>query len=580
MNHRIKLIAFLFLLPVFAYPSAEIIPDSLLVILEEAEIEAGEGWLDFIESQIHQKSTETISGDLFPGIQDTTQIRTTRRFRQFAPPQGKYSGRIRVSDPFSHFPGTIFRLRGKWNRWETGCLLNRDVNEHEFDDLRRIFISNESENSVIIGGDFIVNSALGWTIRSVPSFPAGYYAASPGRFVKDNIRPNLSTEEGNGFRGAAGNIRYGKLTSSVWGGISDYDSRIEDGNLVIYSEQGNHTESRINKIERINEKHLGGRISYSIRENLLLGTTLWKSSWDKDFNAENQPSRFRLNSDQSGAVGVDLNYHSMNNLNSRFEIVNQENGGWGGAILGSVRRQSWQYVTYGYRATQSYHTLHARPFLPFGTDPSGKAGVYTGIERAVDRWKIGGWWAEEIQEPGENYSSSTYTSGTRLYGRGPISDQINLDIRLHFRQDDEGSSEFQRRGVRMNITRDYYSTRLGFRSEISWDGGGKGSLLSVHFREVSGRGITIAGSVSLISQYGSGASLILVEPYGPGQFPVRRVTRKGIYTALYSSMKFRYGLRAWARVGLKRLEETEFAIDRDDVTAIDSIWMTGIEWRY
>ncbi len=554
----------------------DVIPDTLLLRLESSDIEQAQLILDAFDfdelSLLEQplRLPEIAEGvapgrpmPRFPGAPLTSRLR------------------MRTEKPLdADYPYHLTRFDLVSSGRHLGGLVQRDPGEQNGADLWRAYAASSWVGGWILAGDFLVDQGLGWTISSAPAWPSGYDAAGPSRLRRAGVKPNRSTEEGRGWRGMGGGLRSDALEVDLWGGYADYDARLEDDGWHPYSSQGDHQPGRLDLIENIGERHYGARIGAWLPYGVRSGIVRWQSSWDHRLAESGQASRFRGGGEDAGATGLDFQVPIGRRAELRTEVTRQDHNSWGGASVIRLRPGKILISTVVYRATSGFHTLHSRPFLPFGDDPGGRSGLQAGCETALERWRLGGWLAWERREPVESSPYSQHGTGGKLYGWGPIGQGFSLDLRysLRWTERENGESEYLRQSARVHIFHNLKGRRAGLRVQGTTTNSGDGALISGYLRLRQWKPLRLAGSLTYLVTDGTGATLTVIEPSGPGLFPAVNLGRDQIRAATMLTLGLAEGLRLWISVDAAHPVGDE-SPEPTAIEGTETKMRMGIEWR-
>ncbi len=496
--------------------------------------------------------------------------------------------RNRVLAPFSESSPAVWnRATFETGNWKFSGLIARDAGESNPADLWRLSAEWNRSSLRMVAGDFQVNQGLGWTVRSAPALPAGYAVMAPEWQRDGGLQVNRSSEEGRGWKGLGVRKDWRTLNTSIWAGRAFYDARPGLDGPLPYSTQGDHSGSRSDFNRNLGESHAGARMEWRPRLSLLdtdtlstrfapvaFGLTAAVSRWDTPLASSGLSSRYRTTGSRRTwrSIGGDFLLRPSANWRIAGEVATQHSTAWGGAV--TLRRDlpNAALLGMGYRATQAFEPLHARPFLPFGDDPAGRTGIYTGFETAFRQWSFGGWWAGEQREAGVGGASEEERHKVRLIAWGPLTRTWTLDIRIAQSETDLGARFERRRSIRGHLFRELSGRRYGLRAEEAWEDDGEGALLAMYNRERICPGVHATLQLAWVRQHHDGASVTLIEPYAPGLFPFRQVATEGLYGSLVIDAVLWGRLEGWTRARLTRtLETTRETRRRVDI---------GLRWRF
>ncbi|MFH0883398.1 MAG: hypothetical protein V2A56_10465 [bacterium] len=485
--------------------------------------------------------------------------------------------RSSIVDPdVSDFPKQELRLEMNGGNLWFGTRLQRDRGEMDMADLRRTAFQIENSSAQLIGGDFRVDLGLGWTVGSTPAFPSSSDPVAPLRKANQNVRPQLSSEEGRGWRGAALSLTpaAGKPTSLfIWGGRARYDARQEESGLVLYSDQGNHSAERLAQLKNVNETNLGSAVQVPIA-GIRLEASRMISRFDTPLAVEGQPARFRFGGESFGASGVTL---QTGNRRGRFlaaEMSRQDAGAWGGGAVASLPSPGSRLVVSMWRATATFAPLHARPWIATGTDPAGRSGIQVGIQRNLPsgaRWTLTGMgeFREAFEGSPENRGASA--ASTLLLRTGP---SASLELRGTLRsQWESGQTVRTVRQLLVHYFIEDFRDRIDVRLQGArgMDGNGWGASISSERR--LGRVVAFTTTGTYFATAGSGVSVLVIEPSLPGELPVINLTGRRLRLA--------FRLRAFLPAGLEAVLRARVEHRFDGIVDVPSSrsWAVSVIWR-
>lgn len=485
--------------------------------------------------------------------------------------------RCRAVDPDANaFPNQDVRAEMTSGDLWVGTRLQRDRGEPDTADLQRIAFKYHTPSSTWIGGDFRIDLGLGWTVGSTPFFPSLSDPTAPLRNTNTNIRPQLSSEEGYGWRGAAVSILPQAGTSSrliAWGGRATYDARGCDSSLVLYATQGNHTAERVESLSRVGETNLGASLRVPIGgvQTELIRTI---SRFDSPLAEEGQPARFRFGSESFGASGFSLRTGERRGRMLLAEASRQDGGAWGGGVVASFPSPTSRTVLSLWRATTSFAPLHSRPWIATGSDPAGRSGMQIGYQRGNAsgvRWTFTGTddFREETERDPEERSFSVASSFILRSGM-----DSNLEVRGSLRNRWSG-------GIREELLQrllihpygEFEQHRVDFRAQAVRGQDGNGWGLSISDGRRLGRAVAFSAVAMYFATSGSGVGVVVIDPSLPGEMPVSYLTGRRLRLALRLQTGFPYGVEIALRT------RVEHRFDPSEADPFSRSWAVSMIWK-
>ncbi|MCB2199968.1 hypothetical protein KQI63_11205 [bacterium] len=239
-------------------------------------------------------------------------------------------------------------------------------------------IHGSSTNLLI--GHFRANLGEGWTVQSSPSFALTSSPMSPFYHAAEGFTANSSAEALRGWFGGAVHVNPWKNgwapSIDLWAGSLEYEAKI--------GLDGYHLFTDVNRFQLrrygIGEFQTGAALAKEFNEGDDRVQLIRSQS---QFNAELTPMtsaryRFTQHTQAYGATGLAYR-HTGKRLLLNSEMSYQDHDALGGSVATAYKTsQSGTFTGHTYRATRTFATLHARPYLPFGEDPTGKTGIQVG----------------------------------------------------------------------------------------------------------------------------------------------------------------------------------------------------------
>ncbi len=458
-----------------------------------------------------------------------------------------------------------------------GGRLQRDRGEQNIADLQRLAIRADTRYLELIGGDFRVGLGIGWTLGATPAFPSSFDPAAPLRNSGRGIRPQLSSEEGRGWRGIAVSLAPAPDQPArllAWGGSASYDAHSEEGGVVLYAEQGNHSPDRLNKLVTVKETHLGTALEVPVAGVRVEASRLI-SRFNAPLSSADQPARFRFARESFGASGLAMKWGGPRKHSLSAEVSRQDLGAWGGGIVASLPSyQRARLVASLWRATVDFAPLHARPWIPSGSDPAGRSGIQIGLLDAFPsgaRWTLTG--SGELREARENNPETrdASASSSLLVRIGALS---HFELRARVRRTwERGATAKDDRLLRLHYFVEDRHSRFDLRLQgrRGREGDGWGASLGGDHR--LGRVLAFSVTGTYFATSGSGESILVIEPVLPGELTVINLSGRRLRLA--------FRLRASPFPGLEAVlrANVEHRLDAPSEPPESKSWAVGLIWR-
>ncbi|MBD3166174.1 hypothetical protein GF324_06230 [bacterium] len=523
-----------------------IVPDSLIALLEGESLDAA--------SFLYERLTlwyepDGDAGGATNAVRPDTTVQSGRLLLQTTA-QGT---------PGTRRPATFTRFYLANPRYEAGGMIHRSRGETAVTDLWRAYAVVKQPSLKITAGDIGVNAGHGWTVATRPAMPYGWRIPGDRLQSEGRLYGRLSREEGRGWKGAGVAWRKRRFALDAWAGIGACDARTTEDGTLLYASQGDHTGPAR---DRIYEALYGMVVSYR-GTHLSVDVPAWWNRWSDRPATEGQPSRFDGMTVQNRAVGTALSWQ-RDEMTVESEVALHERGRWGGELDGSVRGEDWRASVGAFSADKHFPSLHARPFLPFGSDPAGRAGLTGEFETGTTGKTVGLLWAQDwtnatqnTDEPGQRRRSG------RVYLRYEPSRDRSVEVRIETRSEMNGGEEEWRSGVTVigRVQVDPRSSLQVRTQAVTATGRATGYAFAGKWMEQIGR----RWQYSLVTGYAmvpnGHPGVTLPAPYTPGTFPVRRATTTGLKLALKVSWKPIQGLRAWGMLQTDSYDELTLVED-------------------
>lgn len=533
------------------------------------------------------------SPDPVDALLDAPEQSAESIWEQLILPPGSIYLRARATDvTTSPYPAHYLRAEYARNRAEIGALIARDDGERNGADLLRAGIEYSTAGTRLVAGDFRVDHALGWTVASTPAWASPTDPRAALRTGARGVRRNLSSEEGRGWRGAAvsydpngessdttASSQSAPFSADIWAGVADYDARAgANGGFVPYSVQGDHRERRTADLETLRCTHAGARFGVHLPARLgefeAIGVI---DRFEAPIDADQAPARFRIPGRRFSAFALAWSHSDPGRKRViEAEATRQSTGAYAGAIVaGTGLGEANAVLASAWRATLGFASLHARPYLAFGTDPAGRTGGQLNwVHKLPGDRRLAAGVAVDVAEPAAGSQEQTRALAHLTYETALA---VNTTLRLQAIEDASwepgGSSDSQVRG-RALLRREQGANRIDLRGELSRGEHGAIGMLSFGVTNHGGEFASVRFAVTGILHAGRGVAVSVIEPDGPGRFPVRRVSGSRLRAAARVDVHPLAGLLIW----LAARAESRLSSSAPNTGAQTPVVSAGIDW--
>jgi len=556
------LILFLLLASSISADAQEPLQGDSLTSAEEVDLNS---LLDVEESE----AAEYLESTLY-GPQGKYRIQTAPRIKRFI-----LRGRL-CNPGVDELPQHSLSLQGGNETFWVGARVQRDAGEPDASDLTRLTLQWKSRQTTMIVGDFKVDFGSGWTVGVTPTFPTSTDPDAPFRGFSGGMKPQQTSEEGRGWRGGAVRLALpGERAPSlnVWAGSAAYDAHEEEDGWAIYATQGDHTDEEATATNLVNERLYGSAVSFELGRVKLDAIRL-VSFWDRTLSPTQQPSRFRFGGQSFGASGIALKQRSSSTNRYSVEISYQDHGAWGGGASTAIPLpESGQFVLASWRATSSFAPLHTRPWLPSGSDPAGKTGLFSAWNREFgDHLEvILGWYGNQREAmDSDSEERSQKINGICRFHPAPslLLESVVSEKWDWQRGDTHERSRSARFHMRYRSGRNSRSLRLHISEELTGSGWG----VTGSSRQSLGRLLALDLGATYLSTSGTGATIAVVEPAPLEAIPFVRLSGERMRLVMMLTFDPLPGARFWIR------GRAEHRLDEGSPGNTAS-WDLGIRWR-
>jgi len=489
------------------------------------------------------------------------------------------------------FPYQMLRARFNKDNYSIGTLVQRDTGEKDFADLKRIYLKYSRDNAEIILGDFRVDCGLNWTVASKASW--SFLSSSyPSTYKwKPSISPNLSTEEGHGWKGAA--FHYNgdsspllntKWSFDSWAGIAPYDARQDENNdWLPYSNQGNHGDSDGGEVQ---ESTLGSYLKLKLGNlPLTIGAIINYSRFDKDLAPSGQNVRFGFAKNDFVSNGLTLDYLAKDKSWQFFsELSRQENEALGGSALLIKNQENSKILLRGWHADSGFSTLHSRPDLPFGTNPVGKTGGQVEyVFHYSPSMDIRSSYAIEFKSDEEIADTDKRDSRFSLQCSYYL-EKWDFSMALFNRSywdiySPEGYGEDLYKGnknsMKFQILRRNDRSRIRLKSDIKFTHKKPAALFALGYKNNYFKNFAFSLETNYLNNNPDNLTFSVIEAKGPGEFPFTFISGERLRFSSALTANVFNGIKLWINGYIDHNLDGDINEDKTDRQ-----FSLGLEWRF
>ena len=261
-------------------------------------------------------------------------------------------------------------------RLRAGVLVEKDKGEKMVNDFQAYYVEKDWRPGTIVLGDFVLSAGHGLVFSDgsgVSPTTVDPWRFSRGRF---GLRPATSSEENFMFEGAGAIYESGRFGVALALSRSRLDATLDaDGKVSALGQTGLHvTRSEVAGRNALKETLIGAAARYASGAAQVT-LTLSRAELDRELDL----GSIRWSKDKARFAGsADLWWQSGRTIT--FGEVALCQGG-GPALLGGIasERQDVRVLVLGRDYSESYLSLHARPFAFYSGIGQGEQGLFTGI---------------------------------------------------------------------------------------------------------------------------------------------------------------------------------------------------------
>lgn len=307
----------------------------------------------------------------------------TNRFSQDLQPR---SGFINGNYPGSR-PRIYNQLNIKYKQpefiLEANATIEKDAGETSLTDFSSAYVELKKYKFIneLVAGDYTLQFGQGLAMWSSLSFSKGIDAVNPIKKKGKGIDSYSSVNEVQFFRGGAADIRFNNFSLSTFYSDNYFDASVDTtlGEVSSPYYDGYHrTPSEIARKHSAKEQLLGGHLAYS-KEGINIGTTYWRSTYDKSFKPD-ATQLYNFTGDNANMISVD--YDAVyKNMNIFGEIARSQTGAL--ASINSIQFTFYKIadLVFSYRYySPDFIPLHSFAFGERSGVTQNEKGFYTGIK--------------------------------------------------------------------------------------------------------------------------------------------------------------------------------------------------------
>ena len=521
--------------------------------------------------------------------------------------------------------GDLVRIRDRGQRWsrteeryhylalDRGPVRLNVLESHllgkEIQTLRNVHAALTLEQTAftLIAGHFRVNMGEGWTVQSSPSFSLPSSPSAPFHRSLEGISANTSAEPLRGWVGGAVDCHIqgssALPTINMWAGNLLYDAdRESNGDYSLYS-------SLLwwdKKEERVWETQAGMSITQPLGYGSQLQLIRSTSHFSEDL-APTETARYRF-SDQTplfGATGIAFR-HTGKHLLLRGETTRQDHKAYGGGASGAYKTdRTGTFSVATWRATKAFATLHARPYLPFGSDPAGEGGYQAGwaggygiasliaVNYARNLGEKEFYSRRVEQESGFEEYYYQYTPSQEalwLTLHLDLLPELTLELRGTVRNETEFLDSYdelrhpKRHSIRTALRHSTSEGTIIIRGQYVASSTGVGRLYGLEWRSGKLRGVGFRAAATYLLADSYDARVTVVEPSAPGAFPFTTLTGEHLRVAGRLDLFASNGIILWASGSVDQDFDGYYLVSRltnsleyHQTSAFR--WGLGFDWR-
>lgn len=327
------------------------------------------------------------------------------------------------------FTGSPLKGYTRLSVWQSenlhaGALFEKDAGEKTGNGFVSAYlaVNHLSFLSRAVVGDYTIEAGQGVVLWRASAFGKGGEAVSVVKKSGLTIQPYRSTDEFHVLRGVAATsgaeIGGGRLdVTAFYSRRALAASGDETSVTSLYKEGLFRTESEMKRRSNIVERIVGGRTTYTSRENWVLGTTIYTSRFSKPLVAGRV---FDFAGTSATVAGLDAEVNlgwlspTLSQITLFGEAARSENGAVAG-ITGSIlnfTRGAHVALVYRYYSPR-FTSLHSAGFGE-RSDTKNERGFYFGVEMRVSRLLHLSGYVDHFASPWRTFDNPLPTGGRDL----------------------------------------------------------------------------------------------------------------------------------------------------------------------
>jgi len=365
--------------------------------------------------------------------------------------------------------------------FRAGLLLEKDSGERQIDDLRLYFLSYRSHTNKnrLIMGNYRLEFAQGLIFSS----PYGYYKGSDPIFSARRRERELLeytiVDENTSLYGIAGQFCLKIYQFFLFISDAQRDATLNDDGTVknFYTSGYHRNDVEMSKKDRLNEKLIGSRILIKPAPNISLGTTYYRSIFDRIAAIQDDNlHRFSFEGKINELIGIDYNL-ILGQFDFIGEIARSRNKGFGllSGIL--IESQRLDFIVLGRKYSKDFISFYGNSFSESGDNPQNEQGIYVGFQlKPIKNLKISIYF-DQFEFPWRTYRIPMPSNGKDILLRAEhkLIKNLLLTLQYKFEQKDQYNSLFKqviprdKKNFRVQLDFQPLSAlRLRFRLEKNW----------------------------------------------------------------------------------------------------------------
>jgi len=290
--------------------------------------------------------------------------------------------------------------------------------------------------------------------------------------------------------------------------------------------------------------------------------------------AEAQPSRFSNLKKDYSSKGISGSFgNRAGKYFSSFEFSFQDKNAIAGNIYSHWKQTDSSFLFQLYKVTKHFSPIHARPSLAFSGVANGKTGLWANyLHRLTSNVDLETVNRIEVSEPS---SENPQKRKFRFDVAGIYA--FDTDLKISFRTFTYLCWEQSLLTTEMKAFRStIMSNRMNHKITVSFEGQNRnrknGALISIKYNMQPSPFLGIQLSTTYLNEAGENLKLMVIEPTGPGLFPIRMVSGQQLRQAVFLKISSGNGFLFWLRGIVSHQMDVIANSNRQEISL-------GIEWR-